>query len=155
ADLGLSPAAASALVAVPVLCFSLGAPAGPALRARLGEERAIFLTVATLLTGLVLRAAWPAWALFPGTILAGLSIAVLNVLLPSLVKRRFPDRIGTMMATYTVAMAVGSSAAAGLTFAIMQAAGGSTSVALGVWAVTAALAIVAWLPQLAVSPSAG
>jgi CP family cyanate transporter-like MFS transporter len=155
ADLGLSPAAASALVAVPVLCFSLGALAGPALRARLGEERAIFLTVVTLLIGMVLRAIWPGWALFPGTILAGLSIAVLNVLLPALVKRRFADRIGAMMATYTVAMATGSSAAAGLTFAIWQAAGGSAKVALGVWAIPAAIAVVAWLPQLAISPEAG
>ena len=93
---------ASMLVAIPVLCFSLGALAGPWLRARLGEERAIFGVAASLLVGMTLRALWPAWALLPGTILAGLSIAVLNVLLPSLVKRRFPNRIGAMMATYTV-----------------------------------------------------
>ena len=104
-------------MAIPVLCFSLGALAGPALRARLGEERALFLVVALLLAGLLLRAIWPDWALFPGTILAGLSIAVLNVLLPSLVKRRFPDRIGPMMAAYTMAMAVGASLASGLTAA--------------------------------------
>lgn len=148
ADLGLDPRLASLLVSIPVVCFSLGALAGPALRARLGEERAIFLVVATLLTGLLTRALWPAWGLFPGTILAGLSIAVLNVLLPSLVKRRFADRVGAMMATYTVAMAVGSSLAAGLTFAVLQAAGGAIDVALGVWAVPAALALLCWLPQL-------
>jgi len=148
ADLGLDARLASILVSVPVLCFSLGALAGPALRARLGEERAIFLVVALLLGGLTARAVSPAWALLPGTILAGLSIAVLNVLLPSLVKRRFADRVGAMMASYTVAMAVGSSLAAGLTFAIFQAAGGSINVALGVWAVVPAVALICWLPQL-------
>jgi CP family cyanate transporter-like MFS transporter len=147
-DLKLDSGLASLLVSIPVFCFALGALAGPALRARLGEERAIFLVVATLLTGMTTRALWPTWGLLPGTILAGLSIAVLNVLLPSLVKRRFADRVGAMMATYTVAMATGSSLAAGLTFAVLQAAGGSVNVALGIWAVPAALALVCWLPQL-------
>lgn len=148
ADLGLSPQLASLLVSVPVGCFALGALAGPALRARLGEERAIWLMVAVLVSGLTIRAVWPSWALLPGTILAGLAIAVLNVLLPSLVKRRFPDRVGVMMATYTVSMAVGSSAASGLTYAILQAAGGSVNVALGVWAIPPAVALVGWLPQI-------
>jgi CP family cyanate transporter-like MFS transporter len=148
ADLQLDPRLASLLVSIPVFCFALGALAGPALRARLGEERGIILVVATLLVGLTTRALWPAWGLLPGTVLAGLSIAVLNVLLPSLVKRRFADRVGVMMAAYTVAMAVGSSLAAGLTFAVLQASGGSVNVALGIWAVPAALALVCWLPQL-------
>jgi CP family cyanate transporter-like MFS transporter len=155
ADLGLSTQMASLLVAVPVVCFSLGALAGPALRARLGEERAIFVMVATLFVGMAARALWPGWALLPGTMLAGLAIAVLNVLLPSLVKRRFPNRVGAMMAAYTVAMATGSSLAAGFTYAILQAAGGSVNVALGVWAVPAALGLVGWLPQIGGGASTG
>jgi CP family cyanate transporter-like MFS transporter len=147
-DLQLDPTVASMLVAIPVLCFSLGALAGPAMRARLGEERAIFAMSASLLTGLLLRALWPAWGLFPGTILAGLSIAVLNVLLPSLVKRRFPTRIGAMMAGYTMAMALGASLAAGLTAPVLRATGGSVNAALGIWAIPAALALIVWLPQV-------
>jgi MFS transporter, CP family, cyanate transporter len=154
-DLGLASTVASVLVAIPVLCFSLGAPAGPALRARLGEERALFLVVALLLFGLVLRALWPEWALFPGTILAGLSIAVINVLLPSLVKRRFPTRIGSMMAAYTMAMAIGASLAAGLTALVLRAADGSIEAALGVWAIPAALALLVWLPQLRLTSRTG
>jgi MFS transporter, CP family, cyanate transporter len=155
ADLGLASTVASVLVAIPVLCFSLGAPAGPVLRARLGEERALFLVVALLLFGLVLRALWPAWALIPGTILAGLSIAVINVLLPSLVKRRFPTRIGSMMAAYTTAMAVGASLAAGLTALVLRAADGSIEAALGIWAIPAGLALLVWLPQLRLSTRTG
>lgn len=154
-DLGLAPTVASMLVAIPVLCFSLGALAGPPLRARLGEERALFVVVALLLIGLVLRALWPAWGLFPGTILAGLSIAVLNVLLPSLVKRRFPNTIGAMMAAYTMAMAVGATLASGLTALVLRAADGSITVALGIWAVPAALALAVWLPQLRLREQTG
>src|SRR3954452_6066340 len=52
-DLGLAPDRQSLLVTIPVLCFSIGALAGPAARARLGEERAILLLVATLAGGLL------------------------------------------------------------------------------------------------------
>ena len=95
------------------------------------------------------------WALFPGTILAGLSIAVLNVLLPSLVKRRFPTRIGSMMAAYTMAMAIGASLAAGLTALVLRAADGSIEAALGIWAIPAGLALLVWLPQLRPSTPTG
>jgi MFS transporter, CP family, cyanate transporter len=155
AELGLTPDRASLLVTIPVLCFSIGALAGPALRARLGEERTIFLALVLLLGALLVRAIWPEWGIFPGTVLAGLTIAVLNVLLASLTRRRFPGRIGPMMAAYTTAMALGSALAAGLTVPVMRAADGSVSAALGVWALPAALALVAWLPQLRYEVPAG
>jgi CP family cyanate transporter-like MFS transporter len=152
-DLGLAPDRQSLLVTIPVLCFSIGALAGPVVRARLGEERAIFGLVTTLLAGLLVRAIWPAWGLFPGTILAGLSIALLNVLLSSLVKRRFPYSVGPMTATYTSAMTVGAALAAGLTVPALRLSG-STNVALGVWAAPVVLALQIWLPQLRLGPPA-
>jgi CP family cyanate transporter-like MFS transporter len=52
-------------------------------------------------------------------------------------------------------MAVGSSAASGLTYAILEAAGRSANVALGVWAIPAAVALVGWLPQIVGGASDG
>jgi CP family cyanate transporter-like MFS transporter len=151
--LGLGGTAESLLVTIPVLCFALGALGGPALRRRLGEERAVFVLMAALLGGLVVRALEPEWALFSGTIIGGFAIAVLNVLIPSLIKHRFPDRIGAMMAAYTAAITVGASLAAGITVPVMQTMDDSTGWALGVWAIPVALALVVWLPQLRVGPS--
>jgi CP family cyanate transporter-like MFS transporter len=150
--LGLGAEAQSFLVTVPVFCFSLGALAGPRLRMHLGEERAIFSVVLLLAVGLLLRALSPEVGLFFGTVFAGLGIAVLNVLLPSLVKRRFSNSVGAMMATYTTVMTFGASVAAGLTVPVLEA-GGSISVALGIWAVPAVVGLVAWLPQLRLAPS--
>ncbi|MCC6176382.1 MAG: MFS transporter [Chloroflexi bacterium] len=147
-DFGLSLGGQSLLVAIPVLCFSLGALAAPAARARLGEERIVFAVVALQLLGLAARAIWPGWALFPGTILVGLSIAVLNVLMPGLVKHRFPTRLGPMMAVYTTAITLGASLAAGLTVPMFQVANGSVTAALGIWAIPVACALIAWLPQI-------
>jgi CP family cyanate transporter-like MFS transporter len=147
-DLELGATGQSILVTIPVLCFAAGALAGPRLRAWIGEERAIFVVLAASIVGIVLRAAWPDGALLPGTIIAGLGIAGLNVLLPSLVKRRFRDHIGPLTAAYTTTLSIGAGVAAAVTVPVLESADGSHQIALGIWAVPAVVALVVWLPQL-------
>ena len=145
-DLGLSPTRESLLATLPVALFGLGAGAAPVLRRRLGEERAIFCALVLLLSGVIVRGLWPGAGLFPATVCACTGIAVINVLLPSFVRRRFPERVGTMMGLHTMALIAGASFAAGLTVPLREAVGGSNGVALGVWALPVALAVLAWMP---------
>jgi MFS transporter, CP family, cyanate transporter len=148
-DLGLSNAAQSVLATVPVICFGLAALTAPSLRARLGEERGLLVALVVLLVGIVLRAAWPeSVGLFGGTVLAGCAIAVMNVLAPSLVRRRCPGHVGLMMGVYTTALVTGGSIAAATTVPLRDAADGSLHVALGIWAIPVVVGIVAWLPQV-------
>ena len=83
--------------------------------------------------------------------LAGMAMA--NVLLPSLVKLHFPDRIGRVTAIYTTALAVGLTAALLLTVPIADAFGGWRA-GLGVlgagWPLVAA---VPWLGLVAPRPA--
>jgi CP family cyanate transporter-like MFS transporter len=147
-DLGLSAAGQSVLATVPVVCFGLAALGAPALRARLGEERGLLLALVVLLGGILLRAAVPRGAgLFGGTVLVGCAIAVMNVLVPSLVRRRFPGHVGLMTGVYTTALVTGGSVAAALTVPLRDASGGSLHLALGIWAIPLVIGIVAWLPQ--------
>jgi CP family cyanate transporter-like MFS transporter len=145
--LGLSATAVALLTSIPVLCFGLFAPLAPPLRARLGEERTVAAAVLALLAGLLLRAAWPRVWLLAGTTLIGAAIAIGNVLLPSLIKRRLPARIGPMMSAYSMTLSFGP-VLAGLTVPAYQAAGRSLRVALGMWVLPAAAALLVWLPQL-------
>ncbi|HEX2102209.1 MAG TPA: MFS transporter [Solirubrobacteraceae bacterium] len=159
-DLGLSAAGQSVLAAVPVICFGLAALGAPAVRTWVGEERGLLAALLVLLGGLLVRAAWPEQdvALFGGTVLVGCSIAVMNVLVPSLVRRRFSGHVGLMTGVYTTALVAGGSIAAATTVPLRDAAGGSLHVALGIWAIPLVLGIVAWLPQRghgALPPGAG
>ena len=157
-DLGLSQAGQSILATVPVVCFGLAALTAPALRARLGEERGLLVVLGILLVGVLVRAAWPGGGLFPGTVFVGCAIAVMNVLVPSLVRRRFPDHVGLMTGVYTTALVAGGSLAAATTVPLRDASGGSLHLALGIWAIPIAVALVAWLPQRrhrALAPVAG
>ena len=78
-------------------------------------------------------------------------IALMNVLLPSLVKRRAPDRAGLLIGLYLLSLAVGSIVAAALAVPVFNAAGGGLGAArliLGLWAGPALVAVFLWGPQL-------
>ena len=138
----------SLLVAIPVICFSLAAFAGPPLSARLGEERGLLIACGALAAGLALRPWWPGFLLYAGTVVCGLSVAVMNVMMPSVLRRRFPTRMGEMTAAYTMSLSIGAGLAAGLTVPLVRALGGSVAPALAVWAIPAGIAFVVWAPQL-------
>jgi len=72
---------------------------------------------------------------------------VMNVLVPSLVRRRFPGHVGLMTGVYSTALIVGGSLAAATTVPLRDAADGSLHLALGIWAIPIVVALVVWLPQ--------
>jgi CP family cyanate transporter-like MFS transporter len=150
-DLPIGDFGKSLLVTIPVVCFSLAAFAGPPIRALLGEERALFLMTAALIVGVAVRPVGPVWSLFGGTVLCGLAVAVMNVMMPGIVRRRFPRHVGEMTGAFTMALSIGAGLAAGLTIPIRTALGGSVAWALAVWALPAAVALVVWIPQLRIS----
>jgi CP family cyanate transporter-like MFS transporter len=153
--LHLSAGTLSLLAAIPVLCFGVFSGAGAPLSRRFGEERVLGAAVVLLAAGLLLRGLSPRILLFPGTVIAGGAIALLNVLLPSLVKRRIPERAGLVIGLYLLMLSGGAIAASALAVPVFNAAGGGTTsgsasvrIALGLWAAPAILAAAAWVPQL-------
>jgi CP family cyanate transporter-like MFS transporter len=154
--LHISTAAVSVLAATPVLCFGVVSGFAAALARRIGEERMLFAAIVALTVGLAVRAAAPGVALFPGTILAGAAIAVMNVLLSSLIKRRWPARAGFLIGLYITALSAGAIVGSVASVPLWQATGGSVLITLGWMAAPAALGALLWLPQLrqASSPAA-
>jgi MFS transporter, CP family, cyanate transporter len=156
AQLHLSSAAVAVLATTPVLCFGVVSAFAAWLNRRWGEERVLLAALVVLTTGLLLRGVAPATMLFPGTVLAASAIAILNVLLSSMAKRRWPDRAGLLIGIYLTMLSVGAIFSSLLSVPLYQASGGSVRLALGMWAGPAALAALLWLPQLryrAVSPA--
>jgi MFS transporter, CP family, cyanate transporter len=154
AALRLSPASVALLAALPVACFGVFSGFGAPLSRALGEERVLLAALVLLAVGLALRGAAPGALLFPGTVLAGGAIALMNVLLPSLVKRRNPERAGLLLGGYLLMLSAGAVTAALIAVPVFRAAGGSgagagwpVKVTLGLWALPALAAAVLWLPQ--------
>jgi MFS transporter, CP family, cyanate transporter len=147
-QLHLSPAALSLLAATPVICFGVVSAFTAWLNRRYGEEMILLVALVLLTTGLLLRGLLPGAMLFPGTALAASAIAVLNVLLSSMAKRRWPERAGLLVGIYLTALSAGAILSSLLSVPLYRSSGGSVRLALGVWALPAALAVLLWLPQL-------
>jgi MFS transporter, CP family, cyanate transporter len=147
AQLHLSPVAIAALAATPVLCFGVFAFVAAPLARRFGEERVLLASLVLLAAGLLARGALPGALLYHGTVLASGAIAVMNVLLPSLVKRRRPDQAGLLIGVYLLCLAAGAILGSLIAVPLYQSSGGSARLTLGLWALPALAAALAWLPQ--------
>jgi MFS transporter, CP family, cyanate transporter len=147
-SLGLSGAVISLLAATPVICFGLVSGFAAALARRAGEERVLLGAVIVVALGLVMRAAAPRALLFPGTIAAAGAIAVMNVLLSSLIKRRWPERAGLLIGIYITALSAGAIVGSLVSVPLWNSSGGSIALTLGWVAAPAALGALLWLPQL-------
>lgn len=147
AGLGMSAAATSLLTSLPVLSFATMGALAPRIARLLGVHRATLVSLLLVVVGLYLRAhahGSASFLLLSFVALAGMAVA--NVLLPSLVKLHFPDRVGLMTSLYSTSLAIGLTSASVLTVPIAQH-GGELDWRRGlvVWAFTAAIAAIPWI----------
>ncbi|MEU5084154.1 CynX/NimT family MFS transporter [Streptomyces eurythermus] len=147
--LGMSGSVAGLLTSVPPLCFAVFGVMAPRLARRFGPAAVVCAGMAAIAVGLVVRPYVGNTAGFlAASALALMGIAVSNVLMPVIVKRWFPDRVGSMTGLYSMALAAGTSLAAALTVPLTDAMGGNWKSGLVVWATIAAAAVLPWLPLL-------
>jgi CP family cyanate transporter-like MFS transporter len=143
----LSAAGAGALTTTPVICMALGSPVAPILARRIGVEGALACTALTVAAGILLRLIDGVVPLFMGTVVAGLGIALGNVLVPSVIKRDFPGNVGLMTGGYTMAISASGALAAALTVPFADAMGRGWQWGLAVWAIPALAAAAVWAPS--------
>jgi CP family cyanate transporter-like MFS transporter len=150
AGLGVGSGAAGLITTLPVICFAAIGTAAPRLSHRFGEHLLLVAAMSVMTVGVLARAfadSVTVFVVFSALALAG--GAVSNVLMPSLVKRHFPDQIGRMTALYTTALSVGTTAAVALTVPIGDLGGDDGwRLGLGSWAALSVLAVLPWLPTL-------
>lgn len=145
--LGMSGSVAGLLTSVPPLCFAVFGVMAPRLARRFGPGAVVCAGMAAITAGLLLRPYAGSTAGFlAASALALMGIAVSNILMPVIVKRWFPDRVGSMTGLYSMALALGTASAAAVTVPMTEVLGGSWQTGLTVWAALAALAVLPWIP---------
>ncbi|ASK34932.1 MFS transporter [Alcanivorax sp. N3-2A] len=147
-QLRLSGAALGVLTALPVFCFGVLSVFAPRLGERFGLESALTCALWVLFAGLLLRSLGSYPLMVLGTAILGCAIAVMNVLTPGLVRRRFPERVAAVTALYSVTMAGGAAMAAGLAVPLRGHFDGDWRYPLAACAVLALVAALIWLPLL-------
>lgn len=147
-DVGLSAGEAGFLGTLPLLTFAAVSPQIPRLARRFGTDQLLWAALAVLAAGIVLRSLPVAGLLWAGTVLLGAAIAVGNVLLPSLIKRDFPQHVSAVTGVYTAVIGIVASTAAGVAVPLAGALPGGWRTSLGCWAGFVLIALAVWTPQL-------
>jgi CP family cyanate transporter-like MFS transporter len=134
ADTGISNGAAGLLTTLPLLAFGLLSPVAPRLARGFGMERVLLASLLLLAAGILMRSVGAVGVLFLGTAVLGAAIVAGNVLLPSLVKREFPERASLMTSVYSTAMGISAALAAGVSAPAAQLGGMGWRGSLALWA---------------------
>lgn len=143
ARFGFGSTTAGLLGMLPTLAFALFGVATPALTRRIGLERTALLAMSLAALGLIMRSlAQGVGVLGLGAAVALAGMGIGNVVLPPLVKRWFPTRVGAISTVYITVLQLGTMLPALVAVPLADAAG--WRVALGVWALTAAVAALPW-----------
>jgi CP family cyanate transporter-like MFS transporter len=148
ADLGLSNPAVGLLTTLPVLAFAGASPLAGPLARRIGIERTLGGALVLLLAGILVRVTGTTWAAFAGTAMLGVAFAAGNVLLPALVKRDQPMRIGPVTSAYVTLMVAFAAIASTVSVPLADDLGLGWQGALAVWAIPVAAGLALWLPRV-------
>jgi len=146
-DLGISYVLAGFLTTIPLLAFAIISPFAPVVARKLGLELTLFLSTILLAFGIVLRSLGTTGLLVFGTVLIGVAISFGNVLIPGLLKLKFPYHVGLLMAFFTMSMNLTAGLGAGISYPIANSSLGWQG-ALAVALILVLLTILIWIPQL-------
>lgn len=145
--LNMSTTLVGLLTTIPLLAFAVVSPFAPKVARRLGTEATLLWSIVLLVAGIAMRSGGSVPLLILGTAIIGVAIAFGNVLLPSIIKDRFPLHVGLLTAVFSVVMNLSAALGAGIAYPVAETSFGWQG-SLGIWAFLGILAVVIWLPQL-------
>jgi len=144
-SLSLSNFSIGILTSLPLIAFGIMSPLVPRISMKYTNETTLIGGMVLLVIGLIVRSIPFVPLLFIGTILIGIGIAIANVLLPGVIKERFPDRVPLMTNVYTTAMSLFAALASGISLPIAVGLDLGWEAALGVWIFPALISIGLWI----------
>ncbi|MEO8488546.1 CynX/NimT family MFS transporter [Pseudomonas sp.] len=151
-EVPLSFSSAALLTMLPVMAMGLAMFFGMGLAKRVGEHRSIVLSLVVIGAATLSRVFLDsAQTLIVSAVVAGVGIAMIQAVLPALIKSRFSANVSLFMGVYVTAIMGGAALAASLS-PFVQVHTGSWRVGLAIWSVLAALALVVWYAQRSVLP---
>lgn len=146
-DFPVSPVIIGLIGAAPPVCFAIFGLLTPLFERRFGLERMAIAAITLMALGLLLRGlAIDSTTLLAATAVVFAGVGSGNVLLPPLVKKYFPDRLGIMMTIYSTTMAVSTFLPPLVAVPVADSLGWRVS--LGMWGIVAGIALVPWVALL-------
>ncbi|ASC65875.1 MFS transporter [Achromobacter denitrificans] len=148
-QLALNSTAAGMLITLPLLAFAVVSLFAAGLARRYGLERTLFGALLLIAGGIAARTLGSAWSLYLGTAVIGSGIAIGNVLLPSLLKRDFPQRVAGLTSAYVLTMSLAAGLASAIAIPLANLSDATWRFSTGCLLLVPLAGALLWLPQLA------
>lgn len=146
-DVPLSATAIGVLGMLPPVCFALFGIFTPVFTRRLGLEKVLVIALVAMAVGHLTRGLAGTFSvMILGSIVTFAGLGAANVLLPPLVKKYFPDRVGLMTSLYVTVVSFSALLPPLIAVPVADAAGWRVS--LGLWFLPALVALAPWLTML-------
>lgn len=144
----LSTTNVSMLITLPLLAFAFISPFAARISREYGIERTLFIALCVTAIGIAVRSTGSEWNLYLGTLVIGSGIAIINVLLPSLIKRDFPAKVTILTAFYALSMGAMAALSSAIVVPLSQASHFGWRFATGIFILLPIISAIVWLPQL-------
>ena len=142
--LGVEVSSLGILTSLPLLMFALFSAFASRLAQKIGLEHLFTYCLLLLTVGSVIRI-FNLPLLYLGTLIIGASIAIFNVLLPSMIQANQPQKISSLTTLYVTAMGVSTAIASYLSVPITQAS--SWKGLILVLSFLCLVTLLVWLPN--------
>ncbi|EFW88407.1 CynX/NimT family MFS transporter [Streptococcus equinus] len=142
--LGVSVNSLGILTSIPLIMFAFCSSLAPRLADKFGLEKLFTMVLVALFAGSIMRV-FNLPSLYIGTMIIGISIAMMNVLFPSIILANQPCRIGLLTTVYTTAMGIASSVASSVAVPIVKMT--SWKGLIVILSLLILLALAVWFPN--------
>ena len=143
-DLGINNTVAGMITTLPLLIFIFISPQAASISRRFGLGRTLLVAFYLILIALPIRSSFGIFGLFTGTAILAVGLGLGNVLLFSLIKLRFPDKVGIVTGIYSTAMATTAAISVGVSVPVATSLGFGWKVALVMWVVVSFPSVILW-----------
>ena len=147
-EFSLTKAATGFITTLPLIAFAIVSPFVSTISGKLGQARTMLVGLLFILAGELVRSYTGVAGLFLGTAIIGIGIAIGNVIIPSIIKLRFSERVGAVTSVYTSGMCIFAAVGAGVSVPLAKGMDLGWKHTLAVWFFLTLVTILIWLPQV-------
>lgn len=146
--LNINNTLAGLITTIPLVAFAVISPLASKFSNKYGLEKTLFYSTIIITLGLLFRFYINVYVLFITTFIIGVGIALGNVLLPAVVKKYYPTKLGVMTGFFSVIMTVTASISAAVSYPIASSnifgETFSLALSLNIWIIVALCCIVVY-----------
>lgn len=147
-DYLLTNSIAGFITTLPLLVFAIISPFVSKISSKIGYGITMFIGIIIIFLGELIRSYTNVAGLFIGTAIIGFGIAIGNVLIPSIIKSEFKEKVGVVTSIYTSSMCLFAAIGSGSSALFAKNFGLGWKNTLAIWTILAVVTLFLWVPQL-------